>query len=54
MIVSNDVKLEEDFAFRKLHEPILVTKDEEQETLKVEIGSPKIKNSFHYRKSTFR
>ena len=31
----------EDFASRKSHEPILVIEDEEQEDLKVELGSPK-------------
>jgi hypothetical protein len=41
IVVSKDVKFEEDFASRKSHEPILVTKDEEQEALKVEPGSPR-------------
>lgn len=35
-VVSVDVKLEEDFASRKCHEPIPVTKDDEQQTPKVE------------------
>jgi hypothetical protein len=30
-LVSRDVKFEEDFASRKSHEPIPMTKDEEQE-----------------------
>jgi hypothetical protein len=34
--VRGDVKFEEDFASRKPHEPIPVTKDEEQEAPKVE------------------
>jgi hypothetical protein len=37
--VSKDVKYEEDFASRKSHESIPVKLDEEQETLKVELGS---------------
>jgi hypothetical protein len=40
IVVSRDVKLEEDFASRKSHEPTLVVEDEEQEALKVEPGSP--------------
>ena len=39
-IVSMDVKFEEDFASRKPHDHILVTKDEEQESPKVELESP--------------
>jgi hypothetical protein len=38
--VSRDVKFEEDFGSRKSHEPIPITEDEEQETLKVEQRSP--------------
>jgi hypothetical protein len=40
IIVSRDVKFEEDFASRKSHEPIPVTKDEEQEASKVEPRPP--------------
>jgi hypothetical protein len=39
IVVSEDVKVEEEFASRKSHEPIPVIDDEEQETLKVEPGS---------------
>jgi hypothetical protein len=44
-VVSRDVKFEEDFASRKSHEHIFVTKDEEQEALKVEPRSPVIVNT---------
>jgi hypothetical protein len=37
--VSRDVKFEEEFASRKLHETLLVTEDREQEALKVESRS---------------
>jgi hypothetical protein len=37
-VVRRDVKFEEDFASRKSHEPIPVTKDEEREASKAEPG----------------
>lgn len=37
--VSKDVKFEEDFASRKSHEPIPITKDEELKASKVDLGS---------------
>jgi hypothetical protein len=37
--MRKDVKFEEDFASRKSLEPIPMTKDEEQEVSKVELGS---------------
>jgi hypothetical protein len=40
--VSQDVKFKEDFASKKSCEPTPMTKDEEQEALKVELGSPVI------------
>jgi hypothetical protein len=45
-IISRDVKFEEDFASKKSHDPILVTKDEEKEALKVDLGSPVVSNSW--------
>jgi hypothetical protein len=39
---GTDVKLKEDFASRKSHEPIAVTEDKEQEALKGDPGSPTI------------
>jgi len=45
MLVSWDVKFEEDFASRKSHEPNSMTGDEEQEALKVDLGSPKTPTS---------
>jgi hypothetical protein len=41
IVVSRDVKFEEDFASRKSHEPIPVIEDEEHEASKVEPWSPK-------------
>lgn len=38
-VVSRDVKFKKGFASRKSHEPIPMTKDEEQEAPKVELGS---------------
>jgi hypothetical protein len=38
-IVRRDVNFEEDFASMNSHEPIPVTEDEEQEAMKVELGS---------------
>lgn len=40
-IASGDVKFEEEFAYRKVHEFIPMIEDEEQEAPKVEPGSPK-------------
>jgi hypothetical protein len=39
-MVSRDVKFEEEFAYRKSHEPILVIEDEGLEAPKVEPRSP--------------
>jgi hypothetical protein len=41
-VVSKDIKVKEDFASRKSHEPITMTKDEDQEATKLEPGSPVI------------
>lgn len=38
-VVSRDVKFKKGFASRKSHEPIPMTKDEEKEAPKVELGS---------------
>ena len=45
-VISRDVKFEEDFASKKSHDPILVTKDEEQEASKVDPRSPVVSNSW--------
>jgi hypothetical protein len=45
--VSRDVKFEEDFASSKSHEPIQVTKDEEQEAPKVELVSLVISREYN-------
>jgi hypothetical protein len=42
LVVSGDVKFEEDFASRKSHEPTLVAEDKKQEASKVEPRSPVI------------
>jgi hypothetical protein len=36
-----DVNFEKEFAFRKSHDPIPLTRNEENEVMKVELGSPK-------------
>jgi hypothetical protein len=45
IVVSKDVKFEEDFASKKSHEPTLVTEDEDREASKVEPRSPQSPNS---------
>jgi hypothetical protein len=42
IVVSKDVKFEKDFASRKSREPTSMAKDEEQEALKIALGSPVI------------
>ena len=45
IVVSKDVRFEEDYAYRRSHETISIIEDEEQEALKVEPESPMTSSS---------